>query len=245
MPIRSSRPVWRGVAEGLPFVVLLIPFGALFGVLATEAGLPLAQVMGFTVLVIAGASQFVALQLMQDGVPAAIVVASALAVNLRMVMYSAAMVPYLGRAPLWQRAGLAYALVDMTYALAQVTFDRETSWNLGDRVAYFFGTALPIIPTWIVATWAGAVLGARVPESWELDVAMPLAFLALVAPMLKSRAHLAAAFVSVCGTLALWWVPWNLGLIAAALAAMATGAEVERRSCACGGSSPRWAWAPI
>ncbi|MEM7710191.1 MAG: AzlC family ABC transporter permease [Pseudomonadota bacterium] len=222
-------PFRRGLAEGVPFVLLVVPFGALFGVLATEAGLPLSQVMGFTVLVIAGASQFVALQLMQDGAPWAVVVASALAVNLRMVMYSAAMVPHLGRAPLWQRAGIAYALVDMTYALAQVAFDRETAWGLGDKVAYFTGAALPMIPSWIAATWVGAVLGARVPESWELDLVMPLAFLALVAPMLKSRAHVTAAAVSICGTLALWWVPWNLGLIAAALAAMAAGAEVERR----------------
>jgi predicted branched-subunit amino acid permease len=222
-------PFRRGLIDGLPFIVLLVPFGALFGVLATEAGLPLSQVMGFTVLVIAGASQFVALQLMQEGVPAAIVVGSALAVNLRMAMYSAAMVPHLGRAPLWQRAGMAYALVDMTYALAEATYQRETAWGVGDRVAYFTGTAIPIIPAWIAATWAGAALGARVPEAWELDFAMPLAFLALTAPMLKSRAHVAAACVSVALTLALWWLPWNLGLIVGAVAGMATGAEIERR----------------
>lgn len=223
-------PFWRGVAEGTPFIIVLVPFGALFGVLATEAGLPLSQVMGFTMLVIAGASQFVAIQLLSDGVPAAIVVASALAVNLRMVMYSAAMVPHLGPAPLWQRAAISYMLVDQTYALAQTTYDREQRWTVADKVAYFAGTALPVFPCWVGSTWLGAVLGAQVPPSWDLDFALPLAFLALVGPMLKSRAHVAAAFVSVCGTLLLWWVPWNLGLIVAALAAMAVGAEMERRA---------------
>ncbi|SDY80918.1 Predicted branched-chain amino acid permease (azaleucine resistance) [Jannaschia faecimaris] len=222
-------PFARGVAEGLPFMVIMVPFGALFGVLGVESGLPLTQVMAFSVLVIAGASQFTAVQLIVDAVPAVIVIFSALAVNLRMVMYSASMVPYLGAAPLWQRALISYIMVDQTYALAQGAFDAEARWTVEDRVAYFAGVALPVFPAWVGSTWAGAVLGTQVPESWQLDFALPLAFVALVGPMLKSRAHLAAALLSVIGALALWWVPYNLGLILAATAGMIVGAEVDRR----------------
>ena len=91
---------WRGFRAALPFTIVVGPFGLLFGVVGTEAGLDVAQVMGFTVLVIAGASQFTALQLMQDNAPTLIVIASALAINLRMAMYSASFAPHLGRAPL-------------------------------------------------------------------------------------------------------------------------------------------------
>ncbi len=224
-----GTPFARGVAEGLPFVVVMVPFGALFGVVATEAGLPLAQVMGFSVVVIAGAAQFTAVQLMGDGVPAAVVVLSALAVNLRMAMYSASIAPWLGAAPLWQRAAMAYLLVDQTYARSIETYEREPHWPVADRVAYFGGLALPVFPAWVGATWAGAALGAAVPASWQLDFALPLAFLALVGPMLRSRAHVAAAFVSVAAALGFAWVPWNLGLMIAAGLAMAVGAEVERR----------------
>lgn len=220
----------RGVAEGSPFVIVMVPFGALFGVVGTEAGLPLAQVMGFSVLVIAGASQFAAVQLLENGVPVAIAVLSALAVNLRMVMYSAAMVPHLGAAPLWQRALISYLLVDQTYALAVQRYEAERRWGMEERVAYFGGVALPVFPAWVGATWAGAALGAQVPATLPLDFALPLAFLALVGPMLRTRAHVAAAFVSVAGTLLLAWMPWNLGLLVAAAAAMAVGAEVERRT---------------
>ena len=69
-----------------------------------DAGLTLAQTIGFTVLVIAGAAQFAAVQLMLDNAAIGFVLLAALAVNLRMAMYSAALVPYLGSAPLWQRA---------------------------------------------------------------------------------------------------------------------------------------------
>jgi predicted branched-subunit amino acid permease len=77
---------WTGVRDALPFTIVVIPFAILFGVVGTEAGLNLAQVMGFSIVVIAGASQFAALQLMSENAPTLVVVASALAVNLRMAM---------------------------------------------------------------------------------------------------------------------------------------------------------------
>ncbi|WP_371156700.1 AzlC family ABC transporter permease [Jannaschia sp. 2305UL9-9] len=226
----AKSPFGKGVAHGLPFIVIMVPFGVLFGVLATEAGLSLAQVMAFSSLVIAGASQFTAVQLLTDGVPTAIVILSALAVNLRMAMYSAALTPHLGPAPLWQRCLIAYILVDQVYALAQSAYDERPTWTVADKAAYLGGVAVPVFPAWVGATLAGAVLGARIPESWSLDFVLPLAFLALVGPMLKSRAHVTAALVSVTGALVLSWMPWNLGLIVAAILAMAAGAEVERRA---------------
>ena len=75
-----------GVRDGLPFVFMVVPFAILFGVVAIEAGLSLAQTMGFTVLVIAGAAQFAALQLMLDNAAIGFVLLAALAVNLRMAM---------------------------------------------------------------------------------------------------------------------------------------------------------------
>jgi hypothetical protein len=105
----SRQQAFRtGVRDALPFTIVVIPFAILFGVVGTEAGLNLAQVMGFSIVVIAGASQFAALQLMSENAPTLIVVASALAVNLRMAMYSAALAPHLGPASLKERALIAY-----------------------------------------------------------------------------------------------------------------------------------------
>ncbi|MEM1342599.1 MAG: AzlC family ABC transporter permease, partial [Pseudomonadota bacterium] len=99
--VRPKSAYFRGFVASLPFTIMASPFGLLFGVVATEAGLNLLQVMGFTVVVIAGAAQFTAVQLMVDGAPTLVVLISALAVNLRMMMYSAALQPHLGAAPLW------------------------------------------------------------------------------------------------------------------------------------------------
>ncbi|MFT6271735.1 MAG: putative branched-subunit amino acid permease, partial [Dinoroseobacter sp.] len=91
---------WLGFRDSAPFVVVVAPFALVFGVIATEAGLNLAEVMGFTFLVIAGAAQLTALQLMTENAPTVVVLVSALAVNLRMAMYSASLAPHLGNAPL-------------------------------------------------------------------------------------------------------------------------------------------------
>ena len=220
---------WRGARGAAPFTLVVVPFGALFGVVGTEAGLNLAQVMGFSFLVIAGASQFAALQLMTENAAGFVVVASALAVNLRMAMYSAALAPHLGAAPLWQRALVAYMNVDQTYALSAQRYEDAPSEPLSHKIAFFFGTCLPIVPLWYVASLAGILVGSAIPASWGLDFIVPITFLALVAPALRTMAHVAAACSSITLALLCAGLPWNLGLMVAGLGGMIIGAEVERR----------------
>lgn len=218
---------WKGFRDGAPFLLVVIPFGMLFGVLAVEAGLNLLETMTFTATVFAGAAQFTALQLMQQDTPTLIVLASALAVNLRMAMYSASLTPYLGGAPLWQRAVAAYFMVDQAYACSIVQFETEPEMTLSQRLRYFFGTMSPIAPTWYVSTLLGAVLGAQIPDSWALDFALPIAFLAMVTPMLRTAAHVIAAVVSVTVALLAAGLPYNLGLMVGGLAGMMAGARAE------------------
>ncbi len=230
MPTATEKSgFWRGFLAGLPFVIVVIPFAMLFGVVATEAGLPLYQVMAFSFLVIAGASQFTALQFMSENAPTIVVLASALAVNLRMVMYSAALTPHLGSQPLWKRVFLSYFLVDQTYLLSATEYENRPDQTAAQKAAFFFGCMIPICPMWYLFTWVGAAVGEQIPASLGIDFIVPIAFLAMVSPALRTPAHIAAAFVSIVLALALFWIPFNLGLLVAALVAMITGAEIERR----------------
>ncbi len=218
---------WRGLTTALPFLLILVPFATLFGVVATEAGLSIAQTMGFSVLVIAGAAQFTALQLLQDNAPVLIVLATSLAVNLRMAMYSAALTPHLGDAPLLQRALIAYFNVDQTYVMAQTEYDKRPGMPLSAKAAFFLGVATPVCPPWYLFTWLGAEFGTRIPPELALDFAVPIAFLAIIAPALRTLAHVAAALTSIVMALALAGLPAGTGLILAGIAAMHVGARVE------------------
>jgi predicted branched-subunit amino acid permease len=216
-----------GLRDGAPFVVVIIPFGALFGVAAADAGWSLTQSLSMSVLVIAGASQFTALQLLGDNAPLAIVILTALAVNLRLAMYSASLAPLIGSQPFWKRALVAYVLVDQTYGVAMAQAETGPEMTPSERIAHFFGAVVAICPWWYAASIFGALAGTAIPAWLALDFAVPITFIALFAPTLRSLPHLAAAFVSVAGALMLAFIPYNLGLLVAACLAMGAGAAVE------------------
>lgn len=220
---------WQGFWAGAPFVLVVAPFGLLFGVVATEAGLNLVQTMSMTILVIAGAAQFAAVHLMAEGASELVAILTGLAVNMRMAMYSASIAPHLGELQTWKRTLVAYFLVDQTYATSILKFTNKPTMSIGQKLAFFLGTVTPICPLWYVFTYVGAVAGAAIPPEYALDFAVPITFIALVAPGLRSFPHLAAAFVSVTVALALAWMPYNLWLLFAAVLAMITGAFFEKR----------------
>lgn len=220
---------FKGVRDAAPFLLVVGPFSVLFGVVSTEAGLTITQTVSFSLAVIAGAAQFAALQLMVEDAPTIIALISGLAVNLRMAMYSAALTPHLGSAPLWHRALAAYFIVDQSYGLSSLRFEQHSEWTLAQRLAYFWGTVAPICPFWAIFTYVGAVIGEGLPPWLALDFALPICFLAIIMPMLRTRAHIAAALVSVGSALVFAFLPYNLGLLVAGLLGMVTGAEIERR----------------
>lgn len=228
-PGAAARAFRRGLADALPLSPVLVPFGLVFGVVSADAGLDMAQVLGFSVLVLAGASQITAVQLLQEQAPLAVVLLSALAVNLRMAMYSASLVPWLGGAPAWARAAAAYGLVDANFALSLATFEAEPRWSMAERLAYFAAGALLLAAPWPAVCAAGAALGRTLPEGLGLDYAVPLSFIALVAPMLRHRAQVLAAGLAFALALAFDGLAPGVGLILAALVAMAAGGALEAR----------------
>ena len=228
MPMPESRSAfWSGFRDCSPFILVVAPFGLLFGVVATEAGLNLLETMAMTVLVIAGAAQFTALALLEDQAPTIIVIIAALAVNLRMAMYSAALVPHLGKSSLGIRAIASYMMVDQTFAVSIRKFDQHPTWSLSQKAAYFFGSASSIMPFWISFTLIGALVGQSIPKEYSLDFAIPICFISITAPMMRSFPHLVAAVVSILIALLLAWMPYNLWLLIAAILAMMAGAQTE------------------
>ena len=226
-PPTIAQSARAGFVQALPFLLVLIPFAMLFGVVATAAGLDLAQTMGFSVLVLAGASQFSAVQLMTDHAPVLVVLASSLAINLRMGMYSASLTPWLGAAPAWQRAIIAYVLIDQTYGLGIQRFERHPRLPVSHRMAYLFGATPVLCLPWIAFTYVGATAGSLIPADWPLDFAVPITFLAMIAPMLRTAAHVTAAGVAMAGALALSGLPSGTGVLVASPLGMAAGAWVE------------------
>jgi len=117
--------IWAGVRDVSPLLLGIVPFGLVAGIAAVNAGLGLAEAVGMSVIVFAGASQLAAIELIGSNAPLAVVVGTAVVINVRMVMYSASIAPHFADYGRRLRAGLAYVLTDQAYALSVAEFERN------------------------------------------------------------------------------------------------------------------------
>jgi len=227
MPASYRRAEFlAGVRAQLPLLLGVTPFGLAYGAYAVDSGLSGALAQSMSWVVFAGASQFVGTELIAQGVPGAVIVLTAALVNMRHMLYGASIAPYVEHLDRRWRSLLAYLLTDEAYAVALNRYRRagvtaHAHW-------FFFGTALALWACWQVSTAAGILLGTAVPESWQLDFALPLTFLAIVVPILDNRAALAAALVAGGVALAGQDWPYGTGLLAAAVIGIAAGLAVAR-----------------
>ena len=215
-----------GVRDVAPALPANVPFGIIAGVASAGVGMSPLQTVVMAATLFAGAAHIAAVDLMGRNAPLAIVVLTALVVNLRYMMYSASIAPYFKQFAARWKAALAYFLLDVDYALSVTKFAENEGI---DRRAYYLGTALPIWMAWVASTAVGAVLGASVPASWQLDFAIPLLFLSLLVPNIKGRASGLAAVASGLVAVIAAGLPFNLGLIVGAVVGIVAGMVVEGR----------------
>src|SRR6056297_2359982 len=135
-----DRPEFRqGVRDVIPLLLGIVPFGFIAGIATVNAGLGLPEAVGLSAIVFAGAAQLAALELVGRDAPLAIVVVTAVVINLRMLMYSASIAPHLQHLSSRTKAAVAYLLTDQAYALAIARYRTEGSTR---SVAYHFGVAV-------------------------------------------------------------------------------------------------------
>lgn len=217
----------RGLRHGVPVILAVIPFSLLFGVVATEAGLSFVQALAMALVVMAGASTLAALDVLADGAPMFVALIAGIAVNLRMLIYSASLAPNLANAPLSWRMAAAFLMVDHVYAMSLADCEANPAQTMAEKYGYYFGTAVAVVPFWVGFAALGAVLGARIPAEWGLDFAAAIMFTALFAPMLKRWPHGVAMVTATGVALALHDLPFALGLIFGGITGMAAGAVAD------------------
>ena len=176
-PHTSTSPEFlRGLRDILPIIVATIPFGMVFGALAANKELSFAEGVLMSGAVYGGASQFVALEFWAHPLPFWTILLSALAVNLRHVLYSAALGRRMNQwSPLERYFGFAL-LTDPVFALAEQRGGERLS------VTYYFGLAVPLYLNWLITTALGFIVGNLIgrPETFGLDFVVTAYFMFLV-----------------------------------------------------------------
>lgn len=225
----SSRDQFlAGVRSQLPLALGVVPFGLIYGVLAVGAGLPAGPALAMSSIVFAGSSQFIGQQMIAAGAPGPVIVLTTLVVNLRHMLYSTSVEPYLQRLPLRWKLLLAYLLTDEAYATTIANY--QAPGAAGQRHWFFLGSGLTLWAEWQASSAAGVLLGAQVPASWALDFSLALTFIGIVVPALADAAMWSAALAAGFVAVAAAGLPLKLGLMLAAVTGIAVGLAVEAGS---------------
>jgi 4-azaleucine resistance transporter AzlC len=223
----QAKYFWAGVRAEVPLLIGVFPFGMIYGALALNAGLSKSASQMMSSIVFAGSAQFIATQLVHDAAPGLVIVLTIAVVNLRHILYSASLAPYLASVSTPWKTLLAYLLTDEAYAPSVVHYEEKGVTPVSHW--FLFGAGLALWTDWQFSTALGIFLGAAIPESWSLDFALPLTFIAMVVPVLKNRPAVAAALSAGVVALLAYSLPYKLGLILAALVGIAVGTILEKK----------------
>jgi len=224
----KSEQFWAGVRAEIPLLIGVFPFGMIYGALALNAGLSNAAAQMMSSIVFAGSAQFVTAQLVHDAAPGFVIILTIAVVNLRHVLYSASLAPYLSALSTRWKLLLSYLLTDEAYAPTVIKYERDGMTLFSHW--FLLGAGLALWSTWQVSTALGIFLGTAIPESWSLDFALPLTFIAMVIPVLKGRPYVAASLSAGLVALLAYSLPFKLGLILAALVGIAVGTFLESKT---------------
>lgn len=212
----------------VPLVVGAIPFGIIFGTLASSSGLSFAGTLAMSAFVFAGSAQFIALGLLATKTALPLILLTTFVVNLRHLLYAISLVPYIRHLSQRWKILIGFWLTDESFAVVSARFNqKDCSPN---KHWYYLGAALLMYSNWQLCTLVGLLLGQLLPNaaSWGLDFAMSVTFIGMIIPYLTTQPMVVT--VIVAGIVAVWThtLPHQSGLIVTALVGILAGVGTER-----------------
>ena len=215
---RDDPIVGDALRSAIPLFVPAIPFALVLGVAITESAMPAAIGWSTNIGVFAGAAQLATVSLAATATWFTLV-ATAAVINLRHVMYSAALSPRFGDQPRWFRWIGPFLLIDQLFALANARTELDA-----DRWRRFYLTAgIFYFTSWTTAVTLGLVVGSAIPTEWRLDVAPAIMFAGLVVLGLTNRPGIVAALTGAIVCFLALEVPNNGGILIGAVSGVLAG----------------------
>lgn len=210
----------EGAMASVPLVVGAVPLALIFGALVVAQNLPIWFALLMSAFVFAGSAQFVVVGLMAVGSPLPVIILTTFIINLRHALYSIALVPYFKNESLLTRALIAFGLTDESFAILASRFGTEQK-NLK---YYYLGSMTLFYSCWVLASFAGALLGSQFPELKDmgLEIAMIVTFIGMVVPQMNTKPVVIGVITSSLLSICLASLPYNLGLVFSSLLGVAT-----------------------
>ena len=226
-----KHPEFRiGARDMLAVAPGLAAWGLMTGVAMIKSGMSLVEVLLMALLVFAGSSQLAALPLIVAGAPMWVVLATALCVNLRFMVFSIHLRAYVMHQGFWRRLASGYFTTDLTYVQFTKRFPQPASDAIGKRAeeAYLAGNCALGWVNWMAASLLGIALANAIPVSWGLGFAGILALMGIMSSLATTRLRGLAAVVAGSVAVVAYALPLKLNIIVAIVLAVAVCLMLEK-----------------
>jgi 4-azaleucine resistance transporter AzlC len=226
-PTRAQE-MRAGALATIPLELAAIPFGIIFGAVAVNSGLSGWAAAGMSAFVFAGSAQFIAAGMVASGAGVLVIVFTTFVVNLRHALYSATLAPHMRHLGQRWLAPLGFWLTDESFVVVIERYNRPDATPY--KHWFFLGSAITMYLNWQTWTWVGILAGKSIPnpQAWGLEFALPVSFIGMLIPGLRSRSMVLCALAAGAGALVFAGLPNQLGLIVAALLGVGVGVVASR-----------------
>src|SRR5690625_5019943 len=225
----AARRAFRmGIRDSRAPLVAIGTWGFVTGIAMVKSGMSETMAVLMTLLVYAGSAQLTALPLMEAGAPLWLIFAAGMVVNVRFVIFGAALHPFFAHYSAWRRLVLGFLIYDIAFVLFVSRYADARRVGTAQQLWYYLGMAIIGWLVWNVASILGIYAGGLVPQGWRLDYAAVLALLAIVVPLIQSRPMVACSLVAAGVAWVGQLLPLRLGLLAAVVAGVVAGVWAER-----------------
>jgi predicted branched-subunit amino acid permease len=227
-PDIEQRQSFRiGFMDVLATLIATSTWGFVTGIALVKSGLTESMAALMTLTVYAGSAQLTSLPLIESSAPLWLIFAAGTVVNIRFIIFGAALQPYFRHMSWPKRLGLGYLSADMGFVLFMARYGDSRQKGTADQFWYFMGIIIPCWVSWNVSSLLGIYLGSFVPASWSLDFAAILALMAIIIPLVKTRPMTMCLLVAGVTAWVCQPLPLRLGLAAAVVGGVVAGVVTE------------------
>lgn len=219
----------RGIRDMASVSPGLAAWGLMTGVAMVKSGMSPFEAVAMSLLVFAGSSQLAAMPLIAVGAPVWVILSTSFCVNLRFVVFSAHLRPYLMHLPLRWRLLHGYLTADMSYVLFTRHYHHPpvTELERREQLAYLSGGSLFNWISWQSASLLGIALTNVIPTHWGLGFAGILALLGVGCSLASSHLRRVSAGVAGMAAVVAYALPLKLNIVVAIASAVALCLIIE------------------
>jgi predicted branched-subunit amino acid permease len=227
------HPAFKEAARNMaPLATGIAAWGLMTGVAMVKSGMSVIEALAMTFLVYAGSSQLAAIPLIVAGAPAWVILATGFCVNLRFVVFSLHLRPYMMHMPRWRRMLNGYLTADMSYAMFTRRFPHpgHTETEYREQEAFLSGNYFVTWGSWMASGVIGIVLGNLIPASWGLGFAGVLCLVGILCSLANTPLRRLSAALAGVAAVAAYSLPLKLNIVAAIAVAVLVSFVLEKKA---------------